>query len=757
MPSIRDIAREYVRAGLAVVPLKPRSKKPYQQSWQGLRIKADEIARYFPDPDGNVGVLLGDVSGGLIDFDLDSEESVRAYEVGLFPNTGWIFGRASKPVSHLLYRVDGDAPKSRAYKDPTAATSATLFELRSNLSQTMFPGSVHPEGEAIDWVQRDQIRVLRTEDATNDANVLGAQMLLARYWPEGTRHYAAMHIAGALAHSDWELAEARAFVRGICLIARDAELDDRMLAVETTFERFQIGDNVTGWPSLGDLYNAILLREVRKFLGIDFRADRPTYNDIGNAERFLSKHGRDVLFVPKFRSWYIFGGTHWKQDAVLQVQNWIGKIPNDMLADLPPPGTDEYNVALKWANQSGNIQRLRGMEEVARSQVALPPESLDQHTMLFNTYSGTIDLTTGGLLEHNRDDMLTKLAPVWYDPDAECPNWEAFLLRTFGGDEEFVRYVQRVLGYAMTGEIGEKVCFFMVGPTDTGKTTFTNVIKAVFGPDYYWIAPESFMEAKQPDHIPNDLAAAKGARFALLSETREGMRLNEARLKQLTGGGSIAARFLHAEWFDYEPHMKFFIETNHKPLLKDDPAVWRRIHLIPFVVPIDRSQQIQRYDEILIAEAPGILAWIVRGALMWQEEGLNPPPAVTEATDAYREEMDVMGAFLDQYTEVGPSLRIRTNDLFVAYSSWLRNTQGERAMLTQQLFRQKMGERGFLTLKSRGVMFYKGIALKTNVPIGDISTNGVVHNVRMIPEETQDDTGLPAGEHRSRRAGASDS
>ena len=282
------------------------------------------------------------------------------------------------------------------------------------------------------------------------------------------------------------------------------------------------------------------------------------------------------------------------------------------------------------------------------------PDALDTDPWLLNVENGTLDLRTGQLHRHRPDDLITKVAPVHYDPEAVCPTWDMFLKRIMAGDEALVHYLQKIFGYSLTGVAREQCIFLAYGGGANGKSTAITAVTSVIGA-YAQHTPTETLLVKRNDGIPNDVARLHGARLVTAAEAECHRRLAEALVKQLTGGDKIAARFLHGEWFEFTPGFKVVLAVNHKPAIQGtDHAIWRRIRLIPFTVTIPAKEQNKTLSEKLHAGNAGILRWAVDGCLAWQQDGLDPPSAVSEATAAYRDEMDTVGAFSRNAASVIP-------------------------------------------------------------------------------------------------------
>ena len=281
-----------------------------------------------------------------------------------------------------------------------------------------------------------------------------------------------------------------------------------------------------------------------------------------------------------------------------------------------------------------------------------------------------------------------------------------------GGNTELIQFLQRAVGYALTAQTIEQVLFFLYGTGANGKSTFLETVKAVLG-DYAQQMPTDTLMSKDKSSIPNDIARLKGARFVAAMETEEGKRLSEVQVKQLTGGDTLSARFMRAEFFDFTPTHKLFVGTNHKPLIRGtDYAIWRRIRLIPFIVTIPPEERDKNLPIKLRDELSGILAWAVRGCLDWQENGLGEPDAVKGATESYRKDMDILSEFLDERCALGTGLKVKAGDLYAAYKNW-SEASGEYPV-SQTRFGTQMVERGFEKKKSDGIIWYLAIGLRSS-------------------------------------------
>jgi putative DNA primase/helicase len=380
------------------------------------------------------------------------------------------------------------------------------------------------------------------------------------------------------------------------------------------------------------------------------------------------------------------------------------------------PDDDGRKALAKHALKCEAANRLAAMLTLAESEpgIHVLPAQLDADPWLINVLNGTFDLRSGELREHDRRHLLTKVAPVFYEPSATCPTWDAFLTRIMGGNADLISFLQRIAGYSLTGDVSEQVLFLLYGTGANGKSTFLETLRAMIGEEYaLQIRPEALM-IRNGETVPNDIARLKGARLVSARETEEGKRMAEALVKELTGGDTITARFLRQEYFDFKPEFKLWLAANHKPVIRGtDYAVWRRIKLIPFTVTIPPEEQDKALGRKLLGELEGIFAWAVRGCQDWQRNGLQVPAAVEAATTAYKAESDTLAAFLAERIIQGPNLETQAKNLYEAYKTWC-DDNGEKPM-TGTMFGRRLTERGFdKYIDGARHTFYIGVALAEN-------------------------------------------
>jgi putative DNA primase/helicase len=477
--------------------------------------------------------------------------------------------------------------------------------------------------------------------------------------------------------------------------------------------------------------------------------------DQGNARCLVRDHGKDLLRCPDWGWWLVFDGKRWSRDrsgeVMRRAKDSVGRIEDEAESSSDQKAAEEL---MKHARRSENVHRLRAMITLAESEpgVSVLPEDFDEDAWLLNVDNGTLDLRSATLRPHDRSDRITKLAPVPYDTNASCDRWLAFLEEVLP-DPEVRTFIQRAVGYSLTGRTDEQVLLLLHGFGANGKSTFLETIHALVG-DYGWHSPADTFLARRDTGVPNDVAKLQGRRFVSAVECEEGRQLAESRIKGLTGGDRVPARFMRAEWFDFKPVCKIWLATNAKPTIRgNDLAIWRRIRLVPFDVTIDEARRDPHLPAKLLEELPGILRWAVEGCLDWQKAGLQPPKAVREATTDYRGEEDVFGAFVTDCFEIKSGSWIATKEIRRAYERWCEET-GHRAVEARS-FRTGLRERGLWPDRKGGQRGWVGIEARPPTAEKE-SLGGLFEPEEEVAIDLDEDGEASAGEARTSDAGGGD-
>lgn len=423
---------------------------------------------------------------------------------------------------------------------------------------------------------------------------------------------------------------------------------------------------------------------------------------------FTSRYAADWRYCAQWGKWLVWAGNRWQPDETLLVTHLMRQVCREAAIKA-----DSHRLAAKLASSS----TVSGVERLARSdrQHASTSAEWDSDPWLANAPGGVIDLRNGRIRAHDRNDRMTKIATA--TPKGHCPLWLAFLNDITRGDTELIAYLQRMVGYCLTGVTSEHALFFLYGTGANGKSVFVNVLTTILG-DYAANAPmDTFMETRTDRH-PTDLAGLRGARFVSAIETEQGRRWNESKVKAITGGDKISARFMRQDFFEYLPQFKLIIAGNHKPSIRNvDEAMKRRLHLIPFTVTISPEKRDGKLTEKLLKERDGILAWAVEGCLRWQREGLKAPKVVVEATDEYFEDEDAVGEFLDEECYVS---NVAREAISAIYQRWRERAEkrGEYVGTSRWLVAQLL-TRGFEKIRlAGGAKGMSGLSLKPREPSG---------------------------------------
>ena len=417
-------------------------------------------------------------------------------------------------------------------------------------------------------------------------------------------------------------------------------------------------------------------------------------SDLGNAERLAHHYGNDIKYCYQWKKWLIWDGVKWADDETGLVNTFAKNTVRKIYEEAKHSEDDNKRQSIaRHALTSESNGRIKAMVSLAQSELPVRPDDFDKNKFFLNCRNGTIDLTTGILHPHRKDDFITKVAPVFYDETATCPQWEKFLARIMDNNQDLIKFIQRAVGYSLTGDVSEQCLFLFWGAGANGKSTFLRTIGTLLG-DYSQHTATETLVIKKQGAIPNDLARMKGARFVTSSEAEAEHKLAENLIKQMTGDDLISARFLHQEWFEFEPEYKIFLGTNNKPIIKgNDYAIWRRINLVPFKISIPPEERDRHLLQKLKQELSGILNWAIKGCLEWQLYGLGTPAEVADATNEYRNEMDLLNNFISECCVQEPELKVSSKDFYAAYSKWCEDN-GEY-QLKQTSFGRKLKEKGF--------------------------------------------------------------
>ena len=467
---------------------------------------------------------------------------------------------------------------------------------------------------------------------------------------------------------------------------------------------------------LGDAIKQIRERIAARELSRRRKADAGLYINVEDdgagddalAREFTRRYKDNWRYVAEWSRWFAWDGKRWQEDKTLAALDMSRKLCRQEGA---------LTRDISNAKRLGSIQTIRAVEAIAKTDRghAMIADCWDKDTLRINTPLGTVDLRTGAIASHRREDYNTKITNASPNGDAaSCPKWLKFLEEVTDGDTELHGYLQRIAGYCLTASTREQALFFLYGSGCNGKSNFIETMLYIMG-DYAGPAEmDLFLHSKNEKH-PTGLAGLRGLRMVCAVELEAGSYWSESRIKTLTGQDTITARLMRQDFFTFKPQFKILISANNKPSLRQvDDAIKRRIHLIPFMVNIKKKYGEKHIDQNLVdkfkLEADGIMDWAVRGCLEWQRIGLAPPSFAVDATDDYFEEEDTIGHWVTEGCEQGPRYAGKAAALFESWCKWAE--ANKEFIGNQKRFAQQLEKRGFKKHRTSSGYRYRGLDLK---------------------------------------------
>lgn len=672
-------------------------------------IEAPVIERWYQEfPDAGVAIVCG-AKSGIVVVDCDprhgGEESIDALEAkfGKFPHTVTVLTGGGG--SHRFYKHPGVYLKSGANRygpqfpgvDQKAEGSYVVGAPSRHVSgkQYIFEASSEPDTTPLADLPQWIVDMTRGDAPASVGEIMPGDG--DGFVHVGTQESTMVSFAGVLRARGLTAAEMLPMMRSY----NDARF--RPVVAEKDLRR---------------MANSIAKKPAGPVNHETFRG-----TDMWNAARLVEENRDDIKYCATLKQWFFWNGVTWATDgseAFLDraSQTMVNGLW-DAVRDMPETDKEGKPMRAKFfahVNRSSNAAKLRDMIQVARSdeRIQVAVEEFDSDRMILNCRNGILDLATGQLRPHDRDSMVTMCARPEYDPDAKAPVWEAFLERVMGGDLEMISFLQRAIGYSITGSVSEECFLVMYGSGANGKSKFIGALTYCLG-DYAKAFPVEVILKKKFDQNDYQMAELRGVRFAPTSESNEDRELDEAKVKKATGGDQIQARKIYGHPFTFDPHFTIWVATNKRPSIRaTDEAMWRRVRLLPFEVTIPEGERNLQLEEQLQEEAAGILAWAVRGALEWGKVGLAAPEKVRAATKTYRDEEDDAGLFLEAQCAQGAALQCAMSALYAAYEEFSEEP------MTQRAFGARMREKGFVAGKAmiggKQVRSWSGVALYSESP-----------------------------------------
>jgi putative DNA primase/helicase len=660
----------------AYVCLHPKKKNPIKADWRNQSVSAEDALAASQMLQHNIGILNGTTSG-VIDIDLDCAEAVAFADLFL-PETVASFGHEGNDRGHYLVAIQSSG-KTRKFNMPDS--SECLVELRSDGTQTMLPPSIHPSGHKLQFSYiNDSAPAVDYADLLVATQRIAACSVIARSWSEGSRHQLALAFAGMMYKADFNQDLAENVVNTICNFTKDEEMADRLNAVTTTYA--QDASSISGYGIMVDVLGVNTARKIAEWLDIGadntdvIEADgaAPTILPTTNedeiteekmAEAFTRWAKKRAVYVHEKKQWYLWDGLVWRPDPSNAVRLLLSEFVS--AAGAAQRHNRRFEDALR---RFENLSKIKNTLELAQPRLAKSITEFDTDPMLFAAGNTWIDLKTGQPVTPKANTLVSLQSSVRYDPEADCPLFKSFLNEIFLDNDALVKFVQRTVGYSLTGRIEEQCFFPMNGDGANGKSTLLNILSRLLG-DYSKAAATATLMANQRQGVGDDLMYLAGARMITISETDKNQSLAEAKLKQMTGGDEITARVLWGSYTTFKIVGKIFVATNNLPKVNGrDHGIFRRFQIVPFNRTFQSHEQDKALPDKLEAELSGILNWALRGCLNWQEQGLNPPQIVKDQLDHYQQDMDTVAKFVDAQLVLDPASKIQSSELYQEYRSW---------------------------------------------------------------------------------------
>ena len=726
MTDLAKAAQWYGAHAIPVFRLVPRDKVPPEGSHGFLDATTDteRIAAWWREtPDANIGMPTGEASGILV-VDCDPRNGGPSTRADLIERFG--------PTPETAEAITGGGGRHFFFRHVAGAKCKVLapgVDLKADGGYVVLPPSIHPSGKAYEWDGIAGAKNLLTPAAVpvpeqitaRNGNGTGHAAKIPEKIPDGEKHRTCVSLAGSMRRRGCNSEEIFAALLKLSERFESAVPPKNLRAIaEDIEERYEPEIPAPAEPTVEPQ---------------EIRPDLTGYlsNDYGNTGRLIALYGRDIRYCHAFKKWLVWDGRRWSTDETDQARKLakLAMLEAFTQAVRKQKGKDAERFALG----SLDCKRITSALSMAQCELPIAPAELDTQPFLLNCLNGTIDLRTGHLQEHQREDFLTKLVRFNYRPQGGCPTFMRFLERIMGGGPDapereleragrLIEYLQKAVGYSLTGTTSEKVVFMPYGPGNNGKTTLLSTFLKILEEYAVLLQIDTLMVRQESNNTQADLADLRGARFVMTSETEEGQRLAEGKLKRITQGmGRIKAVRKYENPIEFQESHKLWMDANHRPVVRGtDNAIWNRLHPIPFGVIISDEEIDRELPGKLMAEAEGILAWAVAGAIRWFKDGLGRPPEVEKERLAWRGNMDQVGRFIEERCTLDDLAQVRNPDdlaqvrgreLYAAYRKWCEES-GERTIRENE-FSQRIVERGPTKKRTNKGAVYSGIGLTSDV------------------------------------------
>lgn len=657
-------------------------------------------------PDANVGIATGH-NAGIMVLDVDARHGGDESLARLLAKHGPLADVPEVLTGsgswHFFFRCDEETKN-------TAGVIGDGIDTRASGGYVVAAPSLHMSGKRYEWKRRPRPKEVLPYPPEWMAVRQSVKVAVHSEGPvlEGSRNNALTSLAGAMRKQGCDADTIFAGIMHFNIQRCVPPLDEREVRnIANSMLRYDPAPEAIGAGELSQL---------------------------GNADRLVLRHGQDLRFTDT-HGWLVWNGKVWQRDRIGEVKRRAVDTVRSMPLEATVADDEEQRKALlKWAKASQSAANINAMVDLAKDHISIATRSdvFDRNNWLLTVNNGTLDLKSGKLLPHSREDFITKYAPVTFDPSAECPRFLRFLRQIMDGQQALIDYLQRLIGYTLTGQVTESILPIMYGQGSNGKTTLLTVIQDLLGPELSGAAPPGLLMAKRGESHPTELADLQGKRLVVASETGSGKAMAIEIMKQLTGGDKIKGRFMRQDFFEFTATHKIYLLTNHKPVIRDlEYAVWRRVKLIPFTVTISGKRIDKELGAKLAAEKSGILNWALAGCLEWQANGLQDPPEVQAATRTYREESDVLADFIADCCYLQTSAKTSVATMYRTYEAWARQS-GEKAVMSKTSLGRRLMARSEITQAvHKNMRFWFGVGIK--------NTNIVVKGADMFDPEADTD------------------
>ncbi len=691
---LKTAALAYIQKHIPVFPLKPLDKTPiHNGGFHNATCDPGIVNSHWEQyPTANIGMPTGQKSG-IIVIDVDTKttngfDSLAAWEQehGAIPATR----KVSTPSGgiHLYFKYPGFEIKSRAGIKPG-------IDVRADGGYVVIPPSQLANGKQYQYENSEPIA---------DAPFWLLELLKSKPKPKPV-----------LFELDTN-------------IIPNGQRNDTLIRMAGSFRRYGASDEQVFewlWDTNERRCNPPLPeQEVRAIAqsASSWHPDQPFFSltDSGNAELFASLNDGELLFDHRQNRWLVWQEHWWAEDETGEVYRRAKDAARKRKEQARTiPDKEQQSAHVRFAIKSENRSRIEACIELAKNEPDLcnSGEGWDSESMLLAVMNGVIDLHTGKLRDGLPSDLISVHSNIVFDLTAKCPRWEQFMKEVFLGDQELIRYVQRAIGYSLTGQTVEHLMLICYGSGANGKSVMLRILAEMMG-GYAKVMPYSTLDTNNRSAISNDIASLVGRRLAWLSETEQSATLNEAKVKQLVHADEVTARFMYREFFTFTPVAKFWLTVNDLPTVRDSShGFWRSVHVIPFLAQFTDNADPQLTDKLRL-ELPGILNWAIEGCRDYLKDGLCPPERVLHATQDYRADNDALADFISCCCDVGDGKVEYASALYGRYTRWAEiNGLKERDVLSQKQFGSRMGAK-FPRERSKSGNTYRGVGLR---PEGEIS------------------------------------